>query len=223
MNTNTLPAVLLVFLSFTATAEKFTSSTELISSAKAKAYVTSPSMMQIYYQLGIAQDKKFGIQTDCKTNYDVQPLFPVVISPIDFPEDKQNPTTGTWFMRYDLKRCGEAKTYSAIFLANADGSIPKSQPYYPGSTGASALLIKDTMMGAIPYALTLSENKDCKNINIFDMRITETPHNVVEGDKTFKGVWSEAWTFKVCGQQIDVPISFIPDANGGTTYSIKKK
>jgi len=78
------------------------------------------------------------------------------------------------------------------------------------------------MVSAITGALVRSGLKDCKDIDAFDMRVTEAAHNVIEGDKTFKGVWNETWTFKVCGQMIDVGMTFIPDANGGgTTFTTR--
>jgi hypothetical protein len=71
------------------------------------------------------------------------------------------------------------------------------------------------MMSAARVALARSGIKDCKGASVFDMRVTEPAHNVVEGDKVIKGVWNEIWTFRMCGPMIDVAMTFIPDANGG--------
>jgi hypothetical protein len=59
--------------------------------------------------------------------------------------------------------------------------------------------------------------KDCKEIDVFDIRVTEPPHDVVEGARTIKGVWKEDWTLRMCGQLHDVAVTFVPDANGGGT------
>src|SRR3990170_3723445 len=73
------------------------------------------------------------------------------------------------------------------------------------------------------YRLGIEEDRkfglhqDCKTALVFDMRVTESSHNVVEGKKAFKGVWNELWTFSMCGQMIDVAMTFIPDATGGGT------
>jgi hypothetical protein len=75
------------------------------------------------------------------------------------------------------------------------------------------------MMAGITGAMVRSGLKDCKDVEVFDMRVTEPAHDVVEGGRTKKGIWNEAWTFRVCGQAIDVPMTFIPDAvGGGTTF-----
>ncbi|MBI5909842.1 MAG: hypothetical protein HY848_07810 [Betaproteobacteria bacterium] len=79
------------------------------------------------------------------------------------------------------------------------------------------MLVKDAMLSAITAALARSGFKDCKDVDVFDMRVTDAAHNVVEGNKTFKGVWNEVWAFQVCGQMIGVPMTFIPDADGGGT------
>jgi hypothetical protein len=93
--------------------------------------------------------------------------------------------------------------------------MPKA--FYPGSTNAGPDLVKDAVTQAAAGALVRSGLKDCKSAYVFDMRVTEPAHNVVEGDKTFKGVWNEIWTFRMCGQMIDVAMTFIPDATGGGT------
>ena len=89
--------------------------------------------------------------------------------------------------------------------------------YYPGSTNASPVLIKDAMLSAIMGAVARSGLNDCKDFDVFDMRVTEPAHDVAEGNKIIKGVWNEIWTLKVCGQAFDVAMTFIPDANGGGT------
>jgi hypothetical protein len=203
-------------------AEKITKSADFLSNKKAFAYVASSSMMQIFYRLGVEQDKKLGLQFDCKSRYEVLPLVPFVVAPIDFPEDKQNPTEGAWIMRYTLSRCGDAKTYNALFLASADGGLPKYQAYYPGSTAAGAVLVRDAMLTATVNALLRSEIKDCKTADVFDMKVTEMPHTIRDGEKEFKGVWNETWSFKACDRAVDVPITFTPDiGGGGVSFTIK--
>lgn len=38
------------------------------------------------------------------------------------------------------------------------------------------------------------------------------------GDKAIKGVWTEIWTFRMCGKLINVPMTFVPDGKGGTSF-----
>lgn len=213
---------LLALTSLPAKADSITQPSDFLSNKRAYEYVASQSMMQIFYQLGVAQDKKFGLQSDCKSRYDVLPLYPAVISPIDFPENKQNPTKGIWIMRYSLSRCSNTKIYNALFFANPEGNPPKYQSYFPGSTQASPLLVKDTMLAAITHASLRSGLNDCKNIDVLDMRVSDMTQNPAEGDKSPKGSWNESWTFSACGRQVEVPITFTPDANGGgTSFTVR--
>lgn len=174
-------------------------------------------MFEAMYRLGVEQDRKFGLHSDCKSQYQVKAFSMAVLSPIDFPEDKQNPTKGLWKARYELERCNDSKFYNVLFIANSNGETPMPHAYFPGSTNASPVLIKDAMLSATIGALSRSGLKDCRDSEVFDMRVTEPAHDVVEGDKTFKGVWNEIWTFRMCGQMVDVGMTFIPDANGGGT------
>lgn len=198
-------------------AETVNTTAELLNNKTAVAYVFSRSMLETMYRLGVEEDKKFGLQSECRSQYRVRPYSAVVLKPIEYPEGKRNPTNGVWLARYQLERCGDSKFYNALFLANSNGEAPMPKAFYPGSTNASAVLVKDAMVSAVTGAMARSSLKGCKSADVFDMRVTEPAHNVVEGDKTFKGVWNEIWTFRMCGQMIDVAMTFIPDANGGGT------
>jgi hypothetical protein len=198
-------------------AETVNTSVDLQNNKKTATYLYSRPMLEAMYRQGVELDKKYGLQLDCKSQYNIKPVNTVVLSPIDFPDDKQHPTKGVWKFRYQLERCGDSKIYNALFIANSNGEAPTLRAFYPGSTNASPVLIKDAMLPAIMGAVVRSGLKDCKDVDVFDMRVTEPAHDVVEGDKTFKGVWKETWIFKTCGQMIDVPIRFTPDANGGGT------
>lgn len=198
-------------------AETVNTIADLQNNKKTVAYLYSRPMFDTMYRLGVEQDKKFGLQSDCKSQYKVKPFSASVFSPIDFPDDKQHPTKGIWQIRYQLERCDNSKFYNTLFIANSNGEAPTPRAYFPGSTNASPILVKDAMQSAIMGALIRSGLKDCKDIDVFDMRLTEPPHNVVEGDKTFNGVWNEIWAFRTCGQMIDVAMTFIPDAKGGGT------
>lgn len=216
-------AVGIAAASFTcAYAETVNSIADLPNNKRTVTYMYTSTMQEWLYRLGVEQDRKFGIQQECKSQYRVEPYSVSVLQPIDFPDDKQHPVKGVWNFRYQLQRCGESKFYNAIFIASGNGETPVTpRAYYPGATNASPVLVKDAMFEALSSAMVKAELTDCKDIDVFDMRITEPAHDVTDGDKTFKGVWNEAWTFRLCGQMVDVGISFIPDTTGGgTTYIV---
>ncbi|HEY8084902.1 MAG TPA: hypothetical protein VIE69_04795 [Methylophilaceae bacterium] len=199
-------------------AETVNATGELANNSKTMSYITgSQTSFNAVRQLGIAQDHKLGLQLDCKTEYKVKPVSAAVLAPINFPDSQQNPVSGVWSLRYELQRCGESKIYNAIFVANADGSAPTPHPFYPGTSYSSPILIKDAMRSALPSAMIKSGDRQCKDLDMLDMRVTQEPHDVIEGDKTSKGVWNETWTFLLCGKPVDTDITFVPDATGGGT------
>lgn len=198
-------------------AEIVNTSADLLSNKKTLDYVYSIPLIKIMYRFGVEQDRKFGLQSDCKSQYLTKPDSMMVLSPIDFPDDKQNPTKGVWNARYQLERCGESKLYNVLFVADKNGEAPTPHANYPGSTIGNPILVNDAMPTAIAVGLARSGVKDCKgkDIDFFDMRVSEPIHDVVEGDKTIKGVWNEIWTFRACGQMIDIEMTFVPNAKRG--------
>lgn len=188
---------------------------------RTEAYINAQPMSEILYRMAVEQDKKFGLQPHCKSQYQVRPLGTIILAPIDFPDDRPHPTEGIWNFRYQIERCGAAKIYNTLFIATDNGEAPTPQVYYPGTTNADPLLIKDAMLSALVVAATDPNLKDCREIDVFDMQVTKAPHVVTEGNQVVSGVWSEDWTFRMCGQLATVGITFTPDQkNGGTTFSI---
>ncbi|WP_150575550.1 hypothetical protein [Pandoraea aquatica] len=194
------------------------SNADLLNSPTAMQYVFSREAMLVMYQLGVEQDKKFNLQPDCKQTYRVKPIGTVVVKPFAVPDDgRQNPRTGVWLTRYQLERCGESKTYNALFVANPQGGKPVPKAFYPGNGAAGPVLIQDAVMTAAAMALARAGLKECKNADVFDMRIKRPAHDVVENGKTIRGVWEETWTFRACGRMVDIDMNFLPDADGGGT------
>lgn len=203
-------------------AEVVNTNADLPNNKRTLAYVYDKPMQESLYRLAVEQDKKFGLQQDCKSQYRVEPYSLSVLQPIEFSDDKKHPSKGIWNFRYQIQRCGESKFYNAIFIASGNGDTPPEQrAYYPGTSNASPLLVKDTMLAALTNVLIRSGQTDCKDIDVFDMKVTEKPHDVDERGKTYRGVWDEMWTFKLCGKMSDISITFIPDiTGGGTSYVI---
>src|ERR1035438_2342591 len=81
-------AASLMFPSFSE-AETVNTTADLLNNKTAVAYVFSPSMLETMYRLGVQEDKKFGLQSNCRSQYHVKPISAVVLKPIEFPEGKQ--------------------------------------------------------------------------------------------------------------------------------------
>jgi hypothetical protein len=203
-------------------AEVLNNSAELAGAKRVEAYIYSRASLTELAKQAQAQDDKFGIDIHCNDAADkVTPQNLIVISPIDLPDDASQPVKGAWLVRYSFVRCGNEKIYNAVFLAHP-GNPPLVQAYSPGAPRAGPPLIKQAMGAMLAAAKQRSSNPACKEYSVFDMRVTEQPHDAVEQGTTVAGVWREVWTFRACGVPIDVPVKFVPDAKlGGTDFVIE--
>lgn len=227
-------AGILLFFSHFSYAETVNSFADLNYNPRTLSFLRSRPVIEAVYRLGIEQDKKFGLVPGCKSDYSVKPINIFVVSPIDFPDDKQHPTKGEWKYNYRIERCGETKIYTALFVANEHGEFPKYSMYYPGWTRADLALVKDAMPTIRDTALSQAGVRNCKEVDVFDMRVTKQPRDVIVEDEStghpppvhmrywiITGVWEETWTFKVGGKMVDIIIAFVPNSErGGTDYVI---
>jgi hypothetical protein len=205
-----------------ARAEVLNNSAELAGAKRVEAYIYSRANLAELAKQAEAQDEKFGIDIRCKDAADaITPKSLIVIAPIDLPDGATDPVKGAWLMRYGFVRCGNEKIYNAVFLAQSSNP-PLVQAYYPGAPRAGPPLIKEAMTPALAAAKQRSSNPACKDYPVFDMRVTEQPHDIVEQGATVAGVWREVWTFRPCGVSVEVPIKFVPNAKlGGTDFVIE--
>ncbi len=185
------------------------------------AYLYSREQIAELYAAGRQWDKKLGLQQDCKGPYNIQPVGLYLLKPIDFPEGRPHPVAGAWQHRYVFERCGKRMTYNAIFVARA-GDKPEMRPHVPGNTNASAALLAETLKAAHPAALTrLSKRATaCREADLIDTRLTQPPLGPGEAGKP-ADLWEESWTFRGCGYDVDVSITFAADGKGGTRPAIK--
>jgi hypothetical protein len=178
-------------------------------------YVGSLQLANVIYPLGVEQDRKSGLKKDCADRYVVHPISLLVLTPIDFPEDRQNPVKGSWIYRYSLTRCGDSKIYNAMIFADEAGGTPKAQAFYPGTSAAHPMLIYDAMPIAISTAMVQCGSTDIEDVEVFDLHLDKLPNDIGEGENLVKGAWNETWTFKVRGKQVEVPITFTPNSRKG--------
>jgi hypothetical protein len=184
------------------------------------SYVLSEPMIKAMRDIGLQQDGKLELLPDCRSDYtvDTKDVSVIVLRPIVFSGDKRDPIEGAWQTRFPLKRCGESKYYNVVFSATPGAAAAIGIAYFhPGTSLADVTLVRDAMSVAWAMAAANSENKGCSYINMLDMDVTEQPHDVVENGATLRGVWKEKWTFLACGTKVDVPMKFVPDADGGGT------
>ena len=211
------PWIWWLLLPCVAAAEVATTSSDLPSRRRIVDYIHARPFADVLYNHGLAQDKQFGLHPTCR-DYRVEPVSITILSPIDLPEGKAHPVRGIWNFRYRFIRCGETRVYNVVFFASKGGvSAPTTRPYYPGVTEASPLLVKDAMVAASTRAHLLAPGTNCPPAEVYDMRVAVPQRDVAGNGRIQRGVWDERWTFRVCGKTVEVPIRFIPDADGGGT------
>jgi hypothetical protein len=139
-----------------------------------------------------------------------------VINPVSFAKSG-HPNTGSWKQAFPVSGCGNDTVLHIYFTATPDEKITATVGL-PGSTHADLTLQWNSVM----YAQTGARHvvKDC---NHFDVRNTKfESYGLVEpptpdpGPGNGRRPWWETWTMIGCGQIIDVPIDFVPDATGTT-------
>ncbi|NTU50467.1 MAG: hypothetical protein HGA87_06295 [Desulfobulbaceae bacterium] len=209
----TIIALLSLLMVSVASAETIRSSPDIPPSPKFQAYIESILTSDIIRQIGLQQDKKFGLHQNVKSEPVVQPIGLSIVNPIDFPDGSNNPISGAWTVRFAFTRNGDTKVYNIIFFAEAGGA-PHAEAFWPGTTLAAPLLIHDALLFAVNAAKIKRGDLKCKSMDIFDMRVDKPLDE--------KGCWSEIWTFRACGKDVDVPISFVPNPKtGGTSFFIR--
>jgi hypothetical protein len=181
-------------------------------------YLFSMDFFKGMHVVAYQADRTLGIGCDGK--YDIKPLNLVVLKPVELPDGAPQATSGAWAYRYDAVRCGAAKRYNMLMIAQP-GAAPRANMLLPGDSIASPQLMMDAVK-VVGANATSSLGSECKELQIFDTALTQGPHTVTEGDKAFQGVWKESWTFQGCGKQVAVPVTFIPDGKGGTTFAVSK-
>lgn len=198
-------------------AETLASIHELAQHPRIQKYIYDKTAYGELYKLGKEQDKRLGLAQGCSGNTGVTIKGLILLEPIDFPEGAAHPVKGAWQYRYDLTRCGEAKIYNAVAVAQKGGAAPVMRSYFPGNSRANLVLVRDAMVPATAAAaMTAKPDKACRKIDVLDMRVTQEP------ESTGRKPWQEIWTFSFCGKQGATEITFTPDAEGpGTTFHAK--
>ena len=128
-----------------------------------------------------------------------------VLTPVSFAADGY-PVSGMWKQSFPVRGCGNDTTINLFFKGQPDEKIT-SIVAVPGDTHADPTLQRDAVryawLGAKAIAPTCT-----------------TPHarhtrydGVVDAKHK---AWRETWIVAACGQNVEIPITFTPDATGTT-------
>jgi hypothetical protein len=194
-------------------ADIITSMAELEANPRAAAYFKSPSTTEAIAQMALAKERKFGMQPECGA-HEAKFVTMDVLSPIEFPAEQEHPTKGRWQAIIELHRCGQRRAYSAIIGA-IDREAPKPKFVSAGLSLANERLIIDAVGSALlAVVLRDPETSKCKDIEFFNLAVTEPPTLSRSRTGLTAGKWKENWTFWVCGKLHTVEMRFEPDKNG---------
>lgn len=186
-------------------------------------YLRSEETRGALYRLGLYLDRELLQRPNpCPGEYQVVPVSYAILQPMAFRATSEFPVKGMWTFRYRFERCGDSEVFNALFLAK-DSGPPEIQGLPPGTTRASPLLIRDTLMGVLTMALMKSgEGAKCKNAMVAGTTVTVPPHRAsIDGAEPVDGVWEEEWTVRTCTTRVPVPVCFVPSRKGGTTWMVK--
>ena len=142
-----------------------------------------------------------------------------VVKPVSFAKSGY-PNAGSWRQAFPVSGCGNDTVLHIYFTATADEKI-NAIVGLPGSTHADLTLQRNAERYARMGAMGAKNvARDC---NHFDVRNTKfesyglaEPATPDPGPGNSFRPWWETWTILACGQLIDVPIDFVPDATGTT-------
>jgi len=125
-----------------------------------------------------------------------------------------------------LKRLGETGPLVERFAREAD-AIAKA-----GTTHASVRAFMDTYPEAVAAARAgyqaqtggkSCEKPELKSVSAGDVQGAEylpLTGNLVKDTYLVKGEWTEYWTFRACGEEVPLKVSFAADGWGGATSSV---
>lgn len=126
-----------------------------------------------------------------------------VLAPVRFAPDGY-PVSGAWKQSFPVRGCDHDTTINIFFQGQPDEKIA-SIVAVPGDTHADLALQRD----ALRYAW-LAAKAAAPNCATPHVRHTRYDGVVATADKA----WRESWIVAACGQNVEVPITFMPDPTG---------
>jgi len=124
------------------------------------------------------------------------------------------PYRATWAEQVPGTACGQPRRFHALILVR--GGKLDTESMLPGDSETSAQLASDVrdplLSAAMGFGFAHGIKPSC-TIDVLDTHLITnvTPHNP----------WQEVWLVNICGNRLNIPITFIPDATGGgTSFSI---
>lgn len=123
------------------------------------------------------------------------------------------PVAGIWKEPVSAAGCGETLQFNVLTMISPEKGV-QVVPLVPGDGHADPVLMKDAMMNVYQYAHV--RKPDCQQVQLvktkFDGYEGEPIKDARDGPQSRK--WQETWSIWACGDMMDMPIWFVPDATG---------
>lgn len=135
-----------------------------------------------------------------------------IIRPATFSTDGK-PSSGAWRQNFPVSGCGNDTTIHIYVMAQPDGKFA-SVIAVPGDTHADLVLQRD----ALGYIATAVRTKiaTCETPHVRTTRFDGplAPSAAIPNVPADANGWRETWTVAACGQNFDVPLTFVHEATG---------
>lgn len=189
---------------------------------KLHAYLSGSAYIDELAKIGIYWDRTvLSRQVDCQDQYRVEPMAFVVLDPVLFAPDSEQPRRGIWRQRFGLTRCGEQVIYNVLGIVT-DGRM-QLQPQVPGDSRVAPVLLSRLIREAVPARSAQLNDRmgACSHTAVADTRVTLPPADREIGGQMAKNAWEETWTIKRCGDSFEMRFCFKQSQRGSTAWAPK--
>lgn len=185
-------------------------------------YLNSEPHKKMITMVGLIYDQRvFDRKEICQTGYKWEPVSFAILQPFSFQDDAEHPSAGAWTYRFRFNRCNESIVYNVLFQGQ-NGKQPRPTMLVPGTTRTSPRLASDLMRGLGAAAAIAGVPADCKDIKVFDTKVTAGPFRLEVDGKVHDGVWEERWNANACQKDFSVDFCLTPQITGGTDWALRK-
>jgi hypothetical protein len=168
-------------------------------------YAAGPAYARRLVEAAITSDAYLG--RDCPRAYTVTPLAVLhqPDPPLAMPEGAEHPAQGIWRQRYEVERCGEKRTYNAVFGARSEAP-PNMRISTPGTTTAGSELAREMRADIQEIALEYAGMSRCSDQRIVDTAAQPMRREVQSDGSVWSEYTEELWTIDVCGRLVEIAL-----------------
>ena len=205
-------------------AETLSTPDELAKSRLFMGYLQGNVRNQLVIDFIAATDRKYG--QACNQPYLIRIVSITVERPVLIGPGSLAPDDGVWSEKLSAQRCGRNSVVNIMFVAG-EQPVPRPVELLPGMTAASPVLMRDALPMVASGALRAAEKQKPGAGTCAQPRVTDTSTPTVIGDKRSEPnslvgrIWTETWSFDVCGTPAQVKVTFSENlATKGTNFLV---